>query len=593
MSYALNALKQVRPSARALLVAVAALGLTATGASSKAGGTDQDLKKFNQFVQTSNTPAMRALREGRDLIDASQWAKAAEKFSQFVNTYPKDRDMDVALYWLAYSLNKQGDPRGAVQPLRQLLKKHPQSSWADEARALLNEIAGTLGESGIAQNTLDDSKEREEMKIVALQSLFQSNPERAMTYVREIVKPGSTAGPRLMEAAVSLVGAHGGAQSIPFLLDIARGQADEQLRARAIHSLANEGGEAVLDPLIQLYDAERSPEVKRQMLHAFAEMDEVPRAHAKLLAIARSSTESGELRRQAIHWIGERETPAAFDELLQLYNSEPNVEIKRQIIHAFFDTKDARAHSKLVEIARSPAENVELRRQAVHWLGEQKSPTAFDSLIQIYGADDNVEIKRQIIHALSEMEDPRAQARISEIARNASENTELRRQAIHQLGDARRGVLRRVDADLRSRSATTKSDRQILHAFSEMDSARARQKLVEAARAGDDVELRRTAIHVLAEDEENPPTLETLISMYDAEPESGGQGDILTPSAEIEAEARAPEADGRGAPRRRARTSQEGRRLDRRVGRPRRAQIPRRAVEAVDKFDPTDGSSAH
>ena len=520
MSYALNTLRRVRTNARALLIMVAALALSATGAGSTtrtAGRMDQDLKKFNQFVQTSNTPAMRALREGRDLIDAEQWAKAAEKFSQFVNAYPKDRDVDMALYWLAYSMNKQGDPRGAAAQLQRLLKKHQQSAWADEARALLNEIAGTLGEGGIAQNTLDDSKEQEEIKIVALQSLFQSNPERAMTYVREILKPGSSAGPRLMEAAVSLVGAHGGPQSIPFLLDIARSQADEKLRARAIHSLANEGGEAVLDPLIQLYDAERNPDVKRQMLHAFAEMDAVPRAHAKLLAIARSRTESDELRRQAIHWIGERETPAAFDELVQLYNSETNVEIKRQIIHGFFDTKDARAHAKLVEIARSPAENVELRRQAVHWLGEQKSPTAFDSLLQIYGADDNVDIKRQIIHALSEMEDPRAQGRISEIARNASENTELRRQAIHQLGERGESAL---DELMRIYESDRNGEirRQILHAFSEMNSPRARQKLAEAARAGADVELRRTAIHLIAEGDD-AQTLDMLISMYDAEPQ--------------------------------------------------------------------------
>ncbi|HEX7176204.1 MAG TPA: HEAT repeat domain-containing protein [Pyrinomonadaceae bacterium] len=518
MSYALNALKQVRPNARALLVAVAALGLSATGAGSaatKADGTDQDLKKFNQFVQTSNTPAMRALREGRDLIDAEQWAKAAEKFSQFVNAYPKDRDVDVALYWLAYSLNKQGDPRGAAAQLQRLLKKHAQSSWADDARAMLNEIAGTLGEGGIAQNTLNDSQEQEEIKIVALQSLFQSNPERAMTYVREIIKPGSTAGPRLMEAAVSLVGAHGGAQAIPFLLDIARSQADEKLRARAIHSLANEGGEAVLDPLIQLYDAERNSDVKRQMLHAFFEMDEVPRAHAKLLAIARSRTESDDLRRAAIHWIGERETPAAFDELVQLYNSEPSIDIKRQIIHGFFDTKDARAHSKLVEIARSPGEHIDMRRQAVHWLGEQKSPAAFDSLAQIYGADSNVDIKRQIIHALSEMDDPRAQAKISEIARSASESVEVRRQAIHQLGERGESALdelMRIYASERNNEIR----RQIIHAFSEMKSPRARQKLIEAARTGDDVELRRAAIHQLAEGDD-AQTLDMLISMYDAE----------------------------------------------------------------------------
>ena len=40
------------------------------------------------------------------------------------------------------------------------------------------------------------------------------------------------------------------------------------------------------------------------------------------------------------------------DELLQLYNGEANVQIKRSLLRTFADSKDPRARAKLLEIAR-------------------------------------------------------------------------------------------------------------------------------------------------------------------------------------------------------------------------------------------------
>src|ERR1043165_26663 len=61
---------------------------------------DSDIRKLNRFVQTAqpDTPAARMFREGRDLIEAGDYQHAAQKFSDFVNNYPKDRDVDAALY---------------------------------------------------------------------------------------------------------------------------------------------------------------------------------------------------------------------------------------------------------------------------------------------------------------------------------------------------------------------------------------------------------------------------------------------------------------------------------------------------------------
>lgn len=500
---------------RAASFALVAL-LTACLAHAPVRADGQALRKFNEFVQSSDTPAMRLLREGRDLIDSEQWAQAAEKFSRYVNAHGQERDVDLALFWLAYSLNKQGDARAAATYLSALLKNHQGSAWADESRALLNEIAAKLGQTKVIQNTLESANEEEEIKIIALQSLYEANPERAFTYIKEILKINSDAGLRLKQSAVSLLSARRDPQSATILLNVARSHPDADLRARAVHSLANESDATRFDELARLYDAERDPKVKRQILHAFSQMADMARAHAKLLEIARNQNENEDLRRHAIHWIGERKTPAAFDALAQLYDSERDLEIKRQIVHGFFDTEDPRAFAKLLEIARNASEHMDIRRYAVHWIGERDTPAAFDALTQIYSSEQSPEVKRQLLHAFAESKDPRAFAKLAEIARNPTESKDLRRHAVHSMSGNRTGAALEELLKLYERDADSSIRRVILQVLMEMDDPRARAKVLEAARSGPDVGVRRAAIHRLSESKD-PQTFETLIGMYDAE----------------------------------------------------------------------------
>jgi HEAT repeat protein len=510
MSYDNHALKQFRRGNVVTLVALLAAAVVALAllfAAPGVLGAGQDLGKFNQFVQTSNTPSMKMLREGRDLIDAEQWAKASEKFTQFVNSFPKDRDVDVALYWLAYSLRKQGDARGAAELLQKLLKTYPRSAWADESRAMLNEIAGDLGESGILNKTLQNEGEEEEIKIIALRSLHETNPERALTYISEMLRPGSTASPRLKEAAVSLLGEYEGPAARATLLDIARTNPDSNLRARAIHRLG-ESGEQALDQLSQLYDAERTQDVKRQILHAISEMDESPRARAKLLAIARNAGEQQEMRRTAIHLLGERRGGSAFDDLSQIYASEQNLEIKRQVLHAFAEMEDPRGRTRLLEVARDRNENQELRRFAIHWLGEQGGEPSLDQLMSIYRTDPDVEIKRQILHAFSDMKTPRAHTLLVEAAKTG-DNLDLRRAAIHHLGEAENPQALDLLISIYDAEANEEIKRHLLHAFADSKQKRGLQKLMDVARREKSLELRKAAIHWIGESDD-PEALKFL-----------------------------------------------------------------------------------
>src|SRR6185369_6011190 len=158
---------------------------------------DKDIAKLNRFVQSSrsNPAAMRMFKEGRDLIESQNWPGAAEKFNDYIKGFPKDRDLDAALYWYGYALQKQNLKDQAKVPLVKLINNFPNSSWRKEAEALLV----FLGE----QNAVDDShfKDNCEIKILALQSLFQADEERAISIVTESLKSSSTSQCRGFQAA--------------------------------------------------------------------------------------------------------------------------------------------------------------------------------------------------------------------------------------------------------------------------------------------------------------------------------------------------------------------------------------------------------
>jgi TolA-binding protein len=59
-------------------------------------------------IETSNQDDFdKKFREGRDLIDKEEWARASEKFREVIEKYPDGKSTDAALYWLAFCHKKQ------------------------------------------------------------------------------------------------------------------------------------------------------------------------------------------------------------------------------------------------------------------------------------------------------------------------------------------------------------------------------------------------------------------------------------------------------------------------------------------------------
>jgi HEAT repeat protein len=404
------------------LLAGVALGVTvlSTGFAQQ---ERQDLDQINHFVQTQNLPAAKLFREGRDLVGDEDWANAEGKFRRFVQLYPKDSNLDAALYWLAFTLAKQEKYDEAETHLKRLLSEFPRSNWADDAQALRAQI------NPRAAGTILDKGDDVEVKIVALESLFQSNPERGMAYVAEMMKPGSKASPRLKEAGIELIRRFGGKQASALLLDIIRNQTDQQLRVTAIQTLGRTGDESVLPTLRDLANTATDDEVGKAAVFAISRFEGAS-ARAMLLELARSG-KTVELRKDAIFWLSQN-GDAAMDDLMRIYEGDRDVEVRKQIVFALKRMGTPRALAKLQEIARGP-DDVEVRKDALHWIGQSGDAQAVEFLIQVYDTEKSDEVKQQVIFALSRTDDKRALRKLMDIARHDS-SVEMRKQAIFWLG---------------------------------------------------------------------------------------------------------------------------------------------------------------
>ncbi|MBO0861631.1 MAG: tetratricopeptide repeat protein [Chloracidobacterium sp.] len=410
----------------------------------------QEIEQIQRSFQDSNSSsaAGQVFRAGRDLIGERKWAAAAAKFNDFVQTYPRDKNVDAALYWLAFCLKQQGRPQEADQTLERLIKEYPRSEWKDDARALRIEIAKMLGDLKTVQEVLDLHKKdieefrkrrerddsNESLRLIALQSLFQADPERAMSVAVDFLSAGSKTSPTIQEAALGLIARHGGEKALPTLLDTARNQSiAESMREQAIYWIAQQRRDQTLDALIQLYDGEKDAGMKDRLLYWLAQSNN-ERAITKIVDVARGDNDSA-LRDRAIYWIAQRGDERSFNSLNELYDAEKDSAIKDRILYWFAQSKEPRAQARIVEIARIDS-GPELRDRAVYWIAQRNDKDAADALIHLYDEQKEEEVKERILYWLGQRGGKAELQKLLAVARNDSSQN-LRERAVYYLGQTK------------------------------------------------------------------------------------------------------------------------------------------------------------
>ena len=159
------------------------------------------------------------------------------------------------------------------------------------------------------------------------------------------------------------------------LLELARTDPNPELRRNAIHRLG-ERGEAAIDDLFKLYDAERATDVRRTILQSLSEIKST-RVEDKLFAVARTD-ENIDLRRNAIRLLGERAGQRSLKFLSDTAESNTaDAAVQIQAVRAISERPADEAVPILIRIAKTHA-NPNVRKQAIRLLGESGDPRAVE-----------------------------------------------------------------------------------------------------------------------------------------------------------------------------------------------------------------------
>ncbi|HEU4508362.1 MAG TPA: HEAT repeat domain-containing protein [Pyrinomonadaceae bacterium] len=398
-------------------------------------------------AQQSPKDAATAFRNARDFITDGEWAKAQEMFSQYVSKYPNEKNIDAALYWLAYSQHKLGWNDRCRATIDRLLQNYPQTSWKDDARVLLAQlgmyVVATVDQPGvtavtpmalpaappalntyvytpepaeavaIAQTTLENvsaalvaldtnlasgsDDDPCEFKIVVLQALFQTDLQRGIVAATDWLKPGSNQTARCKSAALTLLGRSGGKAATPVILGFAKNEPDLKLRARAISALGSTDDDSVIDPLRDFALNGQQTDIIEAAVYALSRHTG-ERAINVLSEIATSGKVFAH-RKLAIASIASRAGEPAVDALFRIYDADQSVEIRKAVISGFANRKSERVGARLFDIARS-SENVELRRAAVSSISRRGGDKAIEFLLSLYDSEKSEDVKDQIINSL-------------------------------------------------------------------------------------------------------------------------------------------------------------------------------------------------
>jgi HEAT repeat protein len=321
----------------------------------------------------------RVYDQGREFMDDGKYDRAVERFSEVVAM--KSTRADAALYYKAWAQNKSGQRPDALATLAQLAKDFPKSRYLPQARALEAEVRRSSG-----QPVRPDSESDEELKILAIAALQNSDPEQAVPMLEKLLE--GTASPRLKSKALFVLAQSNSPRAREVIKNIAKGNSTDDLQSRAIDYLGTQGGRESRAVLAEIYSGTADVDVKRRILRAFMVAGEKDR----LLAAAQSE-QIAELREEAVRQLG---VMGAHEELWQLYQKESAVEVKKRIIQAMFVGGNA---ARLIDLAKTE-KNPELRRSAIRNLGLIGSKRASDALVEIYASDKDPEVRRAVINGL-------------------------------------------------------------------------------------------------------------------------------------------------------------------------------------------------
>jgi HEAT repeat protein len=316
--------------------------------------------------------------DGREELDDDRYDQAAAKFKELADM--NGPQTDAALYWKAYAENKMGKRDTALATIADLKRRFPQSRWKKDAEALDIEVRQSTGQPSKPADQSD-----EELKMLAIQGLMNSDSERAMPLLEKVLNGSGS--PKEKSKALFVLAQSGSPQGREIIARIARGQSNPELQRKAVEYLGLFGGAESRKTLAEIYASTGDALTKRAILRSYMTGGD----HEHLFTAAKSEKDES-LRKEAIRQLG---LVHGASELQQLYKTESSPDVRREILQAFFLAGDSATLAQAAETEKDP----EVRRAAIRNLGLIGSHDAGEALQAIYSKETDRHAKEEVLNA--------------------------------------------------------------------------------------------------------------------------------------------------------------------------------------------------
>jgi hypothetical protein len=346
---------------------------------------------------------------GLRAIDEHQYEQALTEFNNVVSR--AGSRAEGGLYWKAYVLNKLGRAADAQGAIDQLRKTYPNSRWLDDAKALELEVKQTKGPVS------PDAESDEDLKILALNGLMQSDPDKALPQVEKMLQGSHS--PKLKRNALTVIAQSNSPQAQQLLEKIARGS-NPDIQVRAISYLAAKRDANTPKVLMEIYTSTSDAAVKQAVLNTF----NVRNNRDQLFNIAKSERE-GALRSTAINRLGDVDGQP---ELWQMYQSESTPEGKINILSVMLHNGNI---DKLTEVARND-KDAKVRQKAIQVIAQQDGGNPSNVLVSLYASEQDDKVKQSIIDNVSNSRNCKP---LVDLAKAETKNTQMKIRIFQRLSN--------------------------------------------------------------------------------------------------------------------------------------------------------------
>jgi Tetratricopeptide repeat len=329
-----------------------------------------------QSAEKANAHEDELYSAAKDALDDGEYDDAIRQFDEVVKIH--GRKADGALYWKAYALNKAGNKAQALTTIGELRKSYPKSNWLRDAGALEQQMRGVT--------VNPDNVPDEELKLLAIQSLMNSDPERAVPLLEKIIMGNYPL--KLKDRALFVLSQNNSDKAQQILMGVAKATNQPDLQKRAIRDLGMNGNARNRVVLKEIYNSSTDISVKKSVFQAWLMCG----CKEDVAALARTE-KNPELRREAIRYLGMMGGRA---ELLEFYKNSPDVETREAAVGAMLLCGCGHELAQIVETEKDPA----VLDKAINTLGLVGGDESLAALTKVYGSQADIPTKKKVINAL-------------------------------------------------------------------------------------------------------------------------------------------------------------------------------------------------